>query len=272
MKIGGDRFCPPFDPPDSGRMRPSNDQSRSTLSGILVLDKPIRMSSMAAVAAVRLRAAGGDRKLAKKIKVGHAGTLDPLATGVLVVAVGRATKFIDRLMSTDKRYHTAIDLSAFTTTDDREGERTEIDMLQPPQESRVRDVLLSFVGPIMQKPPAFSAMKINGKRAYKLARGGAPVDLPARPVCVHSLELLSYGWPALELHIHCAKGFYVRSLARDLGQALGAGGHCTSIRRTAVGPFTLDMAHQLENLPTELLQRDLISIEDAIELLGSSRA
>lgn len=238
---------------------PNGHSPTPSLSGILVLDKPLRMTSMTAVSIVR-RSGGG-------IKTGHAGTLDPLASGVLVIAMGAATKFIDQLMNTDKRYESTIDLSAFTTTDDLEGERSEIETASPPNEVQVRDALKNFVGTIMQQPPAFSAVKIDGKRSYKLARQGNAVQAAARQVIVHGLELVRYAWPIVELRIHCAKGFYVRSLARDLGGALGTGGHCTAIRRTAVGPFTLAMARRIDDVPSPLQQADLISIDGALRMI-----
>jgi tRNA pseudouridine55 synthase len=219
---------------------------------------------MAVVAAVRRKARG--------TKTGHAGTLDPLATGVLVLALGKATKVIDRLMATDKRYRTTIDLSAFTTTDDLEGEATPIPIERPPSENEIRAALRRFVGAIEQRPPAFSAVKVEGRRAYKLARRGEAVELPPRPVAVHDLELRAYDWPMVEIAIHCAKGFYVRSLARDLGEALGTGGHCRTIRRTAVGPFTEEMAIALDDVPEPLIESDMMPIETALALVVDADA
>jgi tRNA pseudouridine55 synthase len=230
------------------------------LHGVLVLDKPSGITSMTAVAMVRRRAGG--------VKTGHAGTLDPLATGVLVIALGHATRSIDRLMATDKRYRTAIDLSAFTTTDDLEGERSEVAVAQPPSMDAVRTALHRFIGEVRQRPPAFSAVKVAGQRAYKLARKGEAPVIEPRLVFVYELSLVNYAWPRLELDIRCAKGFYVRSLARDLGEALGVGGHCVSIRRTAVGPFTLEMSKRPDDLPERLSQSDLIPLETALTMVG----
>jgi tRNA pseudouridine55 synthase len=143
-------------------------------------------------------------------KTGHAGTLDPLATGVLVVAIGSATKHIDQLMATDKRYETAIDLTAFTATDDLQGERTEVPSASQPSQQIVQSALQQFVGSIMQRPPAFSAKRVGGQRAYKLARKGQPIELQARPVHVHSIELMRYVWPIVELQIHCDAIWAVR--------------------------------------------------------------
>jgi tRNA pseudouridine55 synthase len=216
---------------------------------------------MDAVAEIRRRAGG--------VRTGHAGTLDPLASGVLIIALGKATKCIDRIMATDKRYRTTIDLSAFTTTDDREGERTHVQIERPPNLDRIQLTLRQFVGDIMQRPPAFSAVKVEGKRAYALARKGAPVHIESRPVRVHSVETLKYDWPFLDLDIHCDKGVYVRSLARDIGTALSTGGHCASIRRTSVGPFTLDMAGTIEQLPQRIEQGNLMSIDEALRMVES---
>ncbi len=223
------------------------------LCGVMVIDKPEGPSSMRAVAIVRRRAGG--------VKTGHAGTLDPLATGVLVLALGKATKWIERLMATDKRYVTTIDLSAFTSTDDREGEREEVKVSTPPSRAEVEDALRRFVGSIVQRPPAFSAVKINGHRAYKLARGGKEVEIPGREVIVHSIDLVRYDWPELEIAIHCEKGVYVRSLARDVGLALGTGGHCQTLRRTAVGPFDESMAVALDAMPEVLGPDHLIPLD-----------
>ncbi|HVP73481.1 MAG TPA: tRNA pseudouridine(55) synthase TruB [Phycisphaerales bacterium] len=248
------------------------------MHGLLILDKPSRMSSAAAVAIVK-RCAGG-------AKTGHAGTLDPLATGVLVLALGSATKSISKVMASDKRYRTVIDLSAFTTTDDAEGERVEVRRdeetqrrrdevvmeghhsvssslslsVSAPSQEAIVTALHHFTGEFLQTPPAYSAVKVGGRRAYAIARAGAEPDIAPRPVIVHALKLIRYDWPHVELDIHCGKGFYVRALARDLGKALGTGGFCASIRRTAVGPYALDMARTIEQLPERLSQDDLLPL------------
>jgi tRNA pseudouridine55 synthase len=235
----------------------------SSHSGILVLDKPCGITSMTAVSIVR-RLAGG-------VKTGHAGTLDPLATGVLVIALGAATKCIDQLMATEKCYETVIDLTAFTATDDAEGERTEVAIHQPVDEVVVRAALSRFIGTIEQRPPAFSAVKVDGKRSYQRARSGDLERPASRPVRVHSIELVHYRWLRLELVIHSDKGFYVRSLARDLGEAMGTGGHCVSIRRREVGPFTLAMATTIERLPARIDREHLIAVDEALAMVQSDR-
>jgi len=228
--------------------------------GFLVLDKPHGMSSMKAISIVRRKAGG--------MKTGHAGTLDPLATGVLVVALGRATKSINLVMDTRKRYQTTIDLTAFTTTDDREGDRTEIEVAKIPSEDDLRAALEGFRGRSMQTPPAYSAMKVGGRRAYKLARQGQSPELQPREVMVHELEVTRYAWPDVQLELLVDKGFYVRSLARDLGEALSTGGHCASIRRTEVGPFTIQDAIDPADLPDPLTDDRIIGIESLDRLLS----
>ncbi len=218
------------------------------LHGILVIDKPLGMTSMRVVERVRYRAC--------KARTGHAGTLDPLATGVLVVAIGRATKSIDRLMAGEKRYETTIDLSAFTTTDDSEGERTEVSAPAPTLEA-VRAACSRWVGEVMQRPPAFSAIKVQGRRSYDLARKGEARELASRPVMIHGIEIDAYDYPALSLRVHCGKGTYIRSLARDLGTALGTGGHCRSIRRTQVGIYEIGQAIRMDDLPDSIVQEML---------------
>ena len=215
---------------------------------------------MKAVAVVRRKCGG--------LKVGHAGTLDPLATGVLVVALGRATKSISEVMNTTKRYRTVIDLSAFTTTDDKEGERTEVESSQRPTSSDIEDKLELFRGESLQRPPNFSAMKIGGRRAYKIARAGETPELEPRKVHAHEIALIRYEWPHVELDLHVDKGFYVRSLARNLGEELATGGHCASIRRTAVGPFTLEGAEDPNELPDPLPLGHILDVESVLRMLS----
>ncbi len=239
-------------------MQESDNSSHSPapLTGFLLLDKPVGMSSMQAVARVR-RAAGG-------VRTGHAGTLDPLARGLLVIALGKATRSLEQLKGLDKRYRTEIDLSAFTATDDMEGERDEVDVAAIPSRADVERALAAFLGTTLQAPPAFSAVKIGGKRAYALARRGKAVEMPPREVTLHDARVASYHWPVAELELHTGSGFYVRSLARDLGRALGTGGHCMNITRLAVGPFTLDHAVSLEPLATCVDARLLIPVPDVL--------
>jgi len=244
----------------------SGAETSSHPAGVLVIDKPRGPSSMDVIRIVR-------RKIGRRrSKVGHAGTLDPLASGVLVVCVGRAaTREIDRLMATEKRYRADLDLSAFSTTEDAEGERREVAPPEPePDEAAIRHLLAErFTGRIEQRPPAFSAMKVGGRRAYALARAGAAPDLPARPVVIHAIEVVTWEWPRLVLDVRCGKGTYIRSLARDIGEALGTGGLLADLRRTAVGPFTIEEAVLPDALPEPLTGETLLPVEVIAERLGT---
>ena len=240
-----------------------------SITGFLVLDKSPGISSMKALARIRVLA----RDTAGGAKSGHAGTLDPLATGVLVIGIGRpATRLLSRIVGASKRYRTIVDLSAFSPSDDLEREPIPVEIDEVPTREVVEQALEDFKGFIQQAPPAFSAIKVGGKRAYHLARDDKLDSLPPRTVRVHDISLESFEWPLATINIHCGKGFYVRSLARDLGTAIGTGGYCTSIRRTAVGPFNLDHARTLTDMPVELGQQHLIDITMAIEMLEKEAA
>lgn len=236
-------------------------QQDGLVSGLIVVDKPLGLSSMDVVRRVRrAAAAGAGISRIKKMKTGHAGTLDPLATGVVICCVGKATKAVDQLMGLTKVYETTIDLSAFTTTDDREGQREEVAFEQRPTLAAIEAVLECFVGEIDQTPPVFSAVHVNGQRAYKLARRGEAVQIKPRRVRIDKIELLGYDWPCVSLRITCGKGVYIRSLGRDLGETLGTGGHLVSLRRTAVGPYDVDAAHPIDRFERPITQEDLLPI------------
>ncbi len=238
-----------------------------TPSGLLIIDKPLGKTSMQVCANIRARFRKGGSP--KRIKVGHAGTLDPLATGVLVVLVGKATRIQDRVMAGHKRYSARVDLSCTSRTDDREGPVTPVEC-QPVSREAIEHALKDFVGTIMQRPPAYSAMKVNGRRAYDLARKSeTEADLPVlahRPITIDSIEIVDFAWPIVTLDIACAKGTYIRSLARDLGSALGTGGMLDALVRTRVGRFEIDDALRLDDLPTEMTQQHLLPIpEDLLD-------
>lgn len=223
----------------------------SRIHGWLIIDKPLGLTSAQVVGRLRrtLRDAGHGR-----IKTGHGGTLDPLATGVLPIAFGEATKLSGYLLNGPKRYEFTIAFGAETSTDDLEGDITER-CAHLPTEADIRAILPRFRGPISQIPPAYSALKLDGKRAYALARAGTdPADmvLPARDITIHSLELLAVNGASASLSVHCSKGTYVRSLARDIARALGSLGHVSHLRRTGAGAFAL---------------ADAISLDKAVELL-----
>jgi tRNA pseudouridine55 synthase len=217
--------------------------------GLVVVDKPAGLTSHDVVARIR--------RLAGTRKVGHAGTLDPMATGVLVLGVNRATRLLGHLLVTDKRYDATIRLGSSTTTDDAEGEVVATSATNGVTEERVLTALSGFVGAIDQVPSAVSAIKVDGRRAYERVRAGEQVELPARQVRVDSIEVhgmqLGDDGADVRVSVRCSSGTYIRAIARDLGDELGVGGHLTALRRTAVGPFGLDQAHTLEQLAEELV-------------------
>ncbi|MDE6023204.1 MAG: tRNA pseudouridine(55) synthase TruB [Muribaculaceae bacterium] len=218
---------------------------------IIGVDKPLGWTSFDAVKRVR---GAIQRKLnVKKFKVGHAGTLDPLATGVLIVCTGRSTKDIERLQNGTKEYIASIRLGATTPSFDKE---TEIDTYFPWEhisEDMVREILPKFTGHIMQVPPVYSAVKVDGKRAYKYARKGKDVELKAKALVIEELELLSSELPELKLRIVCSKGTYIRALTRDIGMALGSGAYLTALCRTRVGDIEL---------------KDCLSIDEAVKKIS----
>lgn len=236
-----------------------------TPAGLLVIDKPLRRTSMDICRIVRRRLVNAGAP--KRVKVGHGGTLDPLATGLLVIMVGKATRLCEQVMTGAKSYIADIDLSAFSTTDDAEGERTIVPIAAPPTADAVTAACARFVGVIQQTPPPYSAMKINGRRAYDLARRGEEVRLAPRPVRVDAIAVEAYSFPHLRLGVDCGKGTYIRSLARDLGTALGTGGMLSGLRRTRVGRFTIDQARTVESLPEKMVAADLLDWID-IEPVG----
>ncbi len=179
----------------------------------------------------------GQSSSRSRYKVGHAGTLDPLATGVLVVCVGAATRLIEYVQRMPKTYRTTILLGATSDTLDADGRIIAKHVPRRPEEDEIRMTLRRQVGTIDQRPPEFSALKVQGRRAYDLARAGQTVELPARPVRIDRIELLGYAWPELTLEIDCGGGTYIRSIARDLGEDLGCGGLVSTLRRTRIGPF-----------------------------------
>jgi tRNA pseudouridine55 synthase len=198
------------------------------------------------------------RKLTGIKKVGHAGTLDPLAEGILVVGVGRsATRKLGEISSKEKEYLVKIKLGFFSETDDNEGEKKPVELKEIPERQQVLEALESFVGLIHQIPPKFSAVKVKGKRAYKLARKGKHFELKPRKALIKEIKLLSYSFPFLELKVVTGKGVYIRALARDIGKKLGTGAFVTELKRTRVGNFSLQKSIKLNELPSffSLLQR-----------------
>lgn len=189
------------------------------------------------------------RRLTRIKKVGHAGTLDPLAKGVLVIAVTReGTKQLTDLIKNEKEYIADIKLGETSNTDDDEGEKTATEGAEPVSREDIEEVLPQFQGDIMQTPPIYSALKIKGQNAYKLARKGKKIEMEARPVVIKEIEILEYEWPMLKIRTVTGSGVYIRSLARDIGQALGVGGYLAGLERTRVGAFTKEDALTLDDL------------------------
>ncbi len=213
--------------------------------GLVVIDKPARITSRDVVNRLQDTFPSG-------IRLGHTGTLDPLATGVLVVCAGVATRFCEYVQRMNKTYHARLRLGVFSDTDDLEGAIKPIAVANPPPKEAVLQALQMFVGEIQQTPPAYSAAKVTGRRAYDLARAGRDVSLAARTVHIHALDLLTYDYPWLDIEVRCGKGTYIRSLARDLGDRLGCGALVEKLRRTRVGVFDLSQAHPLETATLEL--------------------
>jgi tRNA pseudouridine55 synthase len=212
--------------------------------GIILVDKPVDMTSFGVVARVRriLSEQNG-----KKMKVGHCGTLDPFATGLLILCVGKECKNAGEYMKHDKVYEATILLGKTSSTGDPEGEITDVSNTQPSQE-KIKEALQKFIGEIKQTPPAHSAIKINGQRAYHLARQGKAVDMPERTVTIHSLELIDYSYPELKIRTHVSSGTYIRSLAEDIGKVLGTGAYCNQLRRTAIADWKIEHAQTLAEL------------------------
>jgi tRNA pseudouridine55 synthase len=213
------------------------------LHGWLVVDKPVGPTSAQVVGKLKWALRKGGHG---KVKIGHGGTLDPLASGVLPIAVGEATKLTGALLNGPKAYRFTIAFGTATGTDDAEGEVVAESPIRP-DEATIRAVLPRFTGPIRQRPPAYSALKVDGERAYALARAGAPPELAERDLVIHALELVAADGDSATLDVRCSKGTYVRSLARDIAEALGTVGHVRVLRRTAAGPFGLDQALSLDN-------------------------
>ena len=225
------------------------------IRGLLNINKKVGLTSMMVCRVVKGKLKSGGAP--KRVKVGHGGTLDPLASGVLVVLIGRATKEQDRIMGTDKAYRAVVDLAHVSESCDMEFEPVPVAVEREPSLEEVRRACDVFVGDIEQTPPAYSAIKVNGHRAYALARKGEEVEMKSRAARIDAIEIVEYSWPRLTIDVRCAKGTYIRSLARDIGVELGVGGMLASLVRTRVGGFALEDSVTLEELPDLLYPWDL---------------
>jgi tRNA pseudouridine55 synthase len=229
--------------------------------GILNINKPAGWTSRDAVNRIQ--------KLVRPHKAGHAGTLDPLATGVLVVCIGKATRLIEYVQQQPKEYRATFLLGKTSPSDDIETEITEITDCRIPTIDEIQAALPAFVGRIEQIPPAYSAVKIQGQRAYALARKGVEVEIKSRPVEIYELTILAYEYPKLELAIRCGSGTYVRSLGRDMAVSLGTGAVMSALIRTSIGKFEIDTAISPAELTPEQLKANLLPSAHAVSHLPS---
>jgi tRNA pseudouridine55 synthase len=222
------------------------------MNNILLVDKPASWTSFDVVAKIRgaIRATyakKGVKPTKRQLKVGHAGTLDPFATGLLVILLGDACSRSNEFLKQDKIYESTFRLGVKSSTGDPDGDMTQVSEKVPTRED-VEKALTSFTGEITQTPPAYSAIKINGERAYNLARKGKEVDMPTRQVTIHSLVLLNYAYPDVCVRAHVSSGTYIRSLAEDIGTALGTGAYCAELRRTKTGTLSIDDSMSVEQV------------------------
>jgi tRNA pseudouridine55 synthase len=227
-----------------------------TLDGVLVIDKRRGMTSRGVVNRVQAQ-------LPRRTRIGHTGTLDPLATGVLVLCVGSATRLAEYVQEMSKTYRAALTLGLRSDTEDADGQVTLVEGATAPDAATVHAALQSFVGAIDQVPPAFSAAKLDGRRAYDLARRGQTVTLESRLVRIYRIAVVAYVYPRLEIEVHCGRGTYIRSLARDLGEQLGSGAIIQELRRTQVGVFKVEDAVDLD-ASAEKIRQSLRPIADAV--------
>lgn len=228
-----------------------------TINGVIVIDKPMDMTSHDVVAIMR-------RKLKTK-KIGHTGTLDPMATGVLPICIGKATKIVDFLMDQQKTYHCTIKLGTATDTQDRWGEVIETGDCSNISEHQINEAILSFVGEINQIPPMYSALKVNGEKLVDLARKGIVVEREPRIRTVHNIKNVVVRQHTASFTVSCSKGTYIRTLCHDIGLKLGCFAHMTDLRRTASNPFTIENAVILEDLTLENSANHIVSIENALD-------
>ncbi|MGB4759425.1 MAG: tRNA pseudouridine(55) synthase TruB [Candidatus Saccharimonadales bacterium] len=224
------------------------------MQGMLFVDKPAGWTSFDVVNYVRRMVAGIEGKKPKNIKVGHCGTLDPFATGLLILLVGKEyTRQAGSLTKQDKTYEATIALGSISSTGDPEGALTAVSDVIPAAE-QVLGALERFKGEIQQTPPQFSAIKINGQKAYNLARKGVAVEIPVRTVTIYELELLGYEYPTIKIHTRVSSGTYIRSLAEDIGGVLGTGAYCNQLRRTSIAQWDISQAVTIEQLKSQPLE------------------
>jgi tRNA pseudouridine55 synthase len=230
------------------------------MNGVLIINKPQGWTSHDVV--------NKARRILQEKQIGHTGTLDPLATGVLILCIGKATKIVRYLEADDKEYTAALKLGMTTDTQDADGKVLEIRAYSPPTVGQIQDALNAFQGGILQRPPVFSALKVNGVPSYRLARKGTLPEHEKRPVTIHSVRLIEYADPVARFTVHCSKGTYVRTLCADIGERLGMGAHLISLIRTRAGCFRLEQALTLEQVAERAAvgqaHRTLIPLSEAV--------
>jgi tRNA pseudouridine55 synthase len=226
------------------------------MNGVINVYKPEGITSFDVVARVR--------KLSKIKKVGHTGTLDPAARGILPVCLGRATKVIDYIMNATKTYRVELKLGVITDTYDREGKVIEEKEVEATKDD-IKETILSFVGESLQVPPMFSALKVNGKRMYELARKGIEVEREARKIIIHKINIIDIDGVYARFEVCCSKGTYIRSLCYDIGEKLGCGGMMNDLERTATGPFNKENCVELKDLNEENFKEHLLSLDEVLK-------
>jgi tRNA pseudouridine55 synthase len=224
------------------------------MDGFLILDKPVGLTSATLLNRVK-------RFLPRKHKIGHAGTLDLHASGVVVALLGKATKQCERVMGLPKQYEATIRLGATSQTDDADGPIVVRDVVTFPTREALDAATRLFIGEILQTPPQFSALKIDGKRASDRVRAGQSIELKPRTIRIDAIDVLDYAWPDVRVRVDCGRGTYIRSLARDVGAALGVGGYLSALCRTRVGDFTIDRAASLEALEAHGVERFVLPLD-----------
>jgi tRNA pseudouridine55 synthase len=211
-------------------------------NGVILIDKPSGMTSFGVVARIRRQLSN---RYSKKIKVGHTGTLDPFATGLMILVIGSECKKADLYSKLDKSYEATIRLGQVSTTGDPEGQLTDFSNIVPTI-SDINSTVKQFIGEISQTPPIFSAIKIDGQRAYKMARAGKEITMPIRQIKIYSLDILGYEYPELKIRANVSSGTYIRTLAEDIGKALGTGAYCSELRRISIGSWSITDAKNLQ--------------------------
>ncbi|GAC1390600.1 MAG: hypothetical protein NVSMB46_00670 [Candidatus Saccharimonadales bacterium] len=234
------------------------------MDGFVLINKPIEWTSFDVVSKVRriIELSGVSESQKKRFPVGHTGTLDPLATGLLILVLGSYCKRAQEFTKLDKKYSVRMTLGYESTTDDEEGQKTEISNSQP-LESEVLQCVQSFLGISMQVPPIYSAIKIHGKRSYELARDGKSVNLPPREVTIYAVHDVAYHYPSVTFTVDVSSGTYIRSLVRNIGERLKTGAYMTSLERVSVGSWKVEDALQMDNLNAKLLQNHMKVVETA---------